>query len=482
VTLTESNAVGTLAGSAGSFTGINFSNAAPLTIGSVHGLTGLASGGLVTLRTDNIDVAEFISGTTVTLAPKAGGTPIDLGTDTGYGLTNAEINRVFASTLNVGAGVSGPITVSAPVDYRSGSSLILQTAPGSSIAVNAALGSASSATLSLNTGAGGSVNVAGPIASAGNIGITADTIATSNTISTEFGFVQLLNSGTSGSVTIGGAVDAGSGISVVGKTIAVNAPLTAEFGSVSLTAPTGAAGSSTTINGAVEAGGNISITTDSLAINAPLESGFAVTLAPRTSGTPVSVGLETPGAFSVTTSELGLIDADRLTLGSSSAGDLTINAAIGPFAYDTLDLRSGGDVTQTPGSTITVRKGDSSDPSSLSGALSVTAGGKIELPEANDIAVSVSGSASGTAKDFIFNNVSPLRLQNVSGVFASGKVIIKSATGSGFSTPTDLVPDVVRELANIEKSEPFKGNEDKKDEADKKEREEDKKQGRQSCS
>jgi hypothetical protein len=269
---------------------------------------------------------------------------------------------------------------------------------------------------------------------------------------------------------------------VTGRTIAVNAPLTTDFGSVSLTAPSGASGSSTTIDGAISAGSSIAITTDSLAINAPMESGFAVTLAPRTSGTAVSVGLETPGALSLTTSELGRIDADQLTLGSSSAGDLTVNAAIGPFAYDTLVLRSGGDVTQTVGSTITVRNGDGSDPSSLRGALSVFAGGKIDLPEANDIAVSVSGSASGTAKDFVFNNVSPLRLQNVSGVFASGKVIIKASTGGPITTTTELVPDVVRELANIEKADPFKNTEDKKEDADKKEREEDKKRGRQSCS
>ena len=133
-----------------------------------------------------------------------------------------------------------------------------------------------------------------------------------------------------------------------------------------------------------------------------------------------------------------------------------------------------------------MRTGDPSDPSSISGSLSVFAGGKIDLPELNDIAVSVSGSASGSDTDFVFNNISPLKLQNVSGVFASRNVIIRtprpvpvSGTDTG-PVANALLNDINRAAdpgENLNKSA-----DERKDEADKREREEQKKRGTQSCS
>jgi hypothetical protein len=235
----------------------------------------------------------------------------------------------------------------------------------------------------------------------------------------------------------------------------------------------------------ITAGSTINITSDDVAVNAMLDAGFSVTLAPRSAGRPVSVGLETGGAFSVTQSELALIDTTQVTLGSNSAGDLTVNAPIDAINFESLVLRSGGDVTQTPGSTITVRVVETTDPLTYAGSLSVFSGGAITLPEANDIAVSVSGSASGVATDFVFNNVSPLRLQNVTGVFASGRVLLRSAT----STSSPAAPQAIinAALADILKAQNNENQADKradetKDQNEKKEREEDKKRGTQSCS
>ncbi|MPZ43835.1 MAG: filamentous hemagglutinin N-terminal domain-containing protein [Betaproteobacteria bacterium] len=493
VTLTENNAVTTLAGLAGSFNTFSFTNAAPLTIGTVDSLVGVtASSGTVTLRADGLNIVDPITASTVTLAPRLAGTAIDLGSDVGFGLTDAELDKVFAFTLNIGSNTtnpSGPITVSAPVDRSSGS-LNLFTAPGSSIAVNAALGSASTGAISMNAGAGGSVAIAAPVVSSSNVAVTADAINTSQPITSDFGGVFLSNVGTNGSVNVGGAINARSSINVTARTIAVNAPITSQLSSVNLSAPTGASGSSATVNGAITAGSSITITTDSLALNAPLESGFAVTLQPRSNGTAVSLGAESVGAFSVDTAELALIDAGQLTVGSNNAGDLMVNAPIGPFSFSSLVLRSGGDVSQAPGATITVRNVDPNDPSNVTGSLTVSAGGTINLPEANDIAVSISGSASGTDNNFVFNNITPLRLQNVSGIFASGKVLVRTAQPSpappsgssiGLLDPSNAV------LVGLEKAgnpgeDLKKSAEDRKDEAEERDREEQRKRGTQSCS
>ena len=54
-------------------------------------------------------------------------------------------------------------------------------------------------------------------------------------------------------------------------------------------------------------------------------------LQPSSAGTPVSLGADAAG-FSVNTAELAMINSFRLSVGSGSAGDLTVNAPIGPFA------------------------------------------------------------------------------------------------------------------------------------------------------
>jgi filamentous hemagglutinin family protein len=454
VALTENNAItGPFAGALGSFGTLSFTNAGPLTVGTVDGLAGLTAFNTVVLRSDGINIVDPISANTVTLAPRLAGTAINLGSDTGYGLTSAELNRISAFVLNVGtsgANPSGPITVSAPVDWTAGSFLNLTTAAASSIAVNAALGSSSAGAIAMDAGAGGSVNIAAPVTSSSNISVTADTIVTSQPVTSEFGSVSLTNVGSGGSVTVGGAINAG---------------------------------------------GNVSLTTDNVAINAPITSGFQVSLQPSSAGTPVSLGADAAG-FSVNTAELALINSFRLSVGSGSAGDLTVNAPIGPFAFQALELRSGGNVAQTPGSTITVRTEDPFDPSIVFGSLAVVAGGTINLPEANNVAVSVSGSASGTANNFVFNNATPLRLQNVSGIFASGRVLVRTSVPPSppppppSESPEQPAPEIVVNamLSDLLKTTDLKNDtidpaaDQRREDAEKAEREEQRKRGTQSCS
>jgi hypothetical protein len=108
-----------------------------------------------------------------------------------------------------------------------------------------------------------------------------------------------------------------------------------------------------------------------------------------------------------------------------------------------LTLRSGGNITQSPSAPIVTKKLNTTTVAGVTtttqtGSLSViSTGGQVNLPAANDVGVTLTGSSSGAANSFIFTNVGPLKLQNV-GVSASGlgaKILINS----GFFAFTPLV-------------------------------------------
>lgn len=502
VTLNEANNVSTLAGSSsGSF---SFSSAAPLTIGTVDGFAGISDSN-VTLRANALEIAAPISGSTVTLAPLTGGTAVSLGTETAgqLSVTDAEIDQISASTVVIGSSAApnatGTINVNATVD-RSFGNLSLITGAGNTINVNAPVGSSTTGTVQLNAGAGGTANVNGPLQASGNVTVTADAISTSQQITSNFGSVNLQNQGLNGSVTLNGVVDANNNVSVTSKTITVNAPATARasFGSINLSAPSGSTGSSVTINNQLTAGSSISITTDSIAINAPLVTiNSTMSLQPRTSGTPISLGTETGGAFSLTAAELALLQVETLSIGNSSSGPLSINAPITSSTIQQLNLSSSGDITQSLSAPITLSY-SSTDPQTgfvtpLAGLNVFSSAGKVDLPADNNVNNSVTGQAGGSTQNFVFKNTSPLKLQNVSteiGFAPTGKALFNSPPGkfvpvTGTSITQDQAVDAA--LAAILKAEDTQKDADdkadaNKDEGEKKDRDERKKEGKKSCS
>jgi filamentous hemagglutinin family protein len=502
VTLNESNSVNTLAGSSsGSF---SFSNGVPLTIGTVDGFAGISDSNII-LRANALDIAAPIIGNAVTLAPLTGGTTISLGTETAgqLSLTDAEIDQINASNVVIGTSAApnatGAINVNATVD-RSFGHLTLVTGAGNTINVNAPIGSASTSTVQLNAGAGGTTNVNGPVIASGNVTVTADAISTTQQITSNFGSVTLQNSGTNGSVTLGGVVDANNSVQVTGKTITVNAPATARasFSSINLAAPFGSTGSSVTINNQLTAGSSISITTDSIAINAPLVTlNSTISLQPRTAGTPISLGTETSGAFSLTTTELALLQVENLSIGNSNSGPLSINAPITSSTIQQLNLTSGGDITQSLSAPITLSYAETDFESGyvqpLAGLNVVSTGGKVELPADNNINNSVTGQAGGSTQNFVFKNTSPLKLQNVSteiGFAPTGKTLFNAPPGNlapvtGNSIAQDQAIDAALaatlEVQDTQKNADDKADADKED-SEKKDREERKKEGKKSCS
>jgi len=505
VNLSESNNVNTLAGSSsGTF---SFSNGIPLTIGTVDGQAGITDSN-VTLRANALDIAAPISGSTVTLAPLTGGTQVSLGTETAgqLSITDAELDQISATTVVIGTSAApnatGNINVNAGVDRGFGN-LSLVTGAGNTINVNAALGSSTTGSVQINAGTGGTANIGGPVRSSSTVSVSADTIATSPQGTMQSSSVSLQNVGTAGSVTVGGAINASSSVQLTGKTILVNAPIIATnlnntAGSINMTALAGTTGSSVTINSPLTAGSSMSITTDSIAINAPLVTlNSSISLQPRTAGMPISVGTETPGAFSLTPSELALLDTDILTIGSTSAGPLTVNAPISSSTLQQLSLQSNGDITQSPTAPIVLSYSVTNPQTGFvqpAATLNVVSNsGKVELAAANDVNNSVTGRAGGSTQNFVFNNLSPLKLQNVSteiGFAPTGKALLSSPPGTFVPrAPTSLQQQqaIDAALAAILRAgdtqkDADKDADEKKEEGEQKDREERKKEGKKSCS
>jgi hypothetical protein len=180
-------------------------------------------------------------------------------------------------------------------------------------------------------------------------------------------------------------------------------------------------------------------------IAAPITSPGTVTLTTLTAGRPINLGTETAGALSLTAAEINQVNASSLTsilsIGSSTSGPLTVSAPIAPAGGTTstaLFLQSGGNITQSPGATIMTKRLNTTTVGGVTtttptGLLNVVStGGQVNLPEANDVGVFLGGSASGAGNNFIFGNVGPLKLQNISvSAFGLGAKIL---INSGFFT------------------------------------------------
>ena len=74
---------------------------------------------------------------------------------------------------------------------RAFGNLYLVAGPGSTIDVNAPLGSPSTGSVSMNAGAGGTVTIGAGVTASGNVSVIADTIHTSQAVTSAFSSVSL---------------------------------------------------------------------------------------------------------------------------------------------------------------------------------------------------------------------------------------------------------------------------------------------------
>ena len=317
VTLNEANAVGTLAGSGGTFT---FRSAQPLTVGTVDGVAGI-SASFLTLNADVLEILNSISASSATFAPATAGRAITLGAEIAgtLSLTDAELDRVSVSNLTIGNELSGPITVAAATNPANVFNLNLVSS-------------------------GNTININAPLSVLGNLNLRSDVIN-------------------------------------------ILAALTSQFGSVTLR---------------------------------PFSNELAIVL-----------GAKAADVFGLSKAEIDMIsvgDSGTLIIGHNDAGAIVIVDTLAPPGADRLQLVSGSSITQQPGAPILVER------------LTLSAGDVVDLRAGNQVTF-LNAFLSGTSgNDLFFNNVDPLRLQDIfTSVGLDGRVFITA--GQFFSLPPELVPE-----------------------------------------
>jgi hypothetical protein len=181
-----------------------------------------------------------------------------------------------------------------------------------------------------------------------------------------------------------------------------------------------------TLSDTVTAGG-VSITDDDIAINSTINVGTgSVTLAPLTAGRQIDLGSETSGTLSLTNTELDAITAGALTIGSSSAGKITVSAAITPANVGTLALVSGDSISLAADVGVTALS------LNAPGGISQT-GGKITATSVD--ANALAGTTSLTSADNAFSTITG----NGTGGFT---VIDAQSLSTGFGGVLSALGDV----------------------------------------
>lgn len=221
-TLLIANNVGTLAAAMNG--GLAFVNGThPLAIGTVDGVSGLTSlnNTDMAIAANNLDIQQNISAGSgaVTIQAFSVSTGTSLGSpDIGstLGLTDTELDHIFAGTLRIGSSVNAAIDVAAPISLTNVTTLALITSGTIS-------GPSSLAVAKLRLSAGGAVS----LTSTGN---DVDTLAASVTGSgANFAFTDVDDLGI-------GTVDGVTGLTVNTAAITLQAGATAQAGFANLTA------------------------------------------------------------------------------------------------------------------------------------------------------------------------------------------------------------------------------------------------------
>jgi hypothetical protein len=185
-------------------------------------------------------------------------------------------------------------------------------------------------------------------------------------------------------------------------------------------------------------GNNLTFSADVINVTGaitPPSTSATVGLAPLTAMRPVSLGVETAGAMSLTQEELALIKVPTITIGNTvNTGPVSVSAPL-DLDVNTFNLRSAGAITQSPGAPIRLTRVNANG--TRVGTLDVqTSAGRIFLPAQNEVPGAFRFSTGGTANDVDFVNALPMKLQSVNNFGVSGKVRINSA----LFVPLPVVP------------------------------------------
>ncbi|AWM37642.1 beta strand repeat-containing protein [Gemmata obscuriglobus] len=385
--------------------GGNFSNTAALT----------TAGGDITISAQDIELNAAATTTTaasgdIFLLTRDPADVINLGTNTGFGLTNADLNNVTTATLHIGSAtntggiaVTGQITLGGAVPVLS-----LETSGAITDATGAEQTDITVASLTLLAGRAGAGGIGAT--GVGGLDVAVTNLAAANSspdtgeivianasaalnVGTVAGRAGVVNQNTAGGVvlsstggialaaTVSGAT--GVAVSTSGGDLNTTAPVSSSTGAVQLTA-----------SGAVSIGGAVSGT------GATVTAGTTLT---TTAAATVTVG----GAGSVALTA----SAGALSVGASVAagiGGVTLTATDTAATTNTVTVAAGVSVSTTA-ATLTINAGDAV---TIGGTLTTVAGGTVNVNvDAGAVDVGVGGAVTFSAT----SNVSGATVMNVTG-------------------------------------------------------------------
>jgi filamentous hemagglutinin family protein len=186
------------------------------------------------------------------------------------------------------------------------------------------------------------------------------------------------------------------------------------------------AGTTISTDGAVA-----TISADNMNLAGAINSNTGVILAPHTAGVLVKIGAlgtDSSGVLRLTSTELNGVHAPFVRIGSSTAGAIAIESALGSgsggafeHVSTSLDLVSGGAITQSAGATI--------------GGISKVSltGASVTLDQANDTG-RIAGSTSGSFAYRSANQISIETVDGTSGITAgAGQTVRLKSDGAGIS-------------------------------------------------
>ena len=172
-------------------------------------------------------------------------------------------------------------------------------------------------------------------------------------------------------------------------------------------------------------GQDITFTFDNMTLGAGVAAaGHRVTLEPFSSGQLIDVGgPDAAGTLGLAQSDLSNVAAATLQIGDSTSGDITVSNAITLTNVTTLDLETGGGVSETTSPNVgTIAVAD----------LVVRAVNAVTLTNANDVSANtLAADVTGAGQGFSFVNSGDLTIgtvDGVSGITTNGGAIAVSTT------------------------------------------------------
>jgi Calx-beta domain/FG-GAP-like repeat/Bacterial Ig domain/TLD len=382
--------------------------------------------GSVVFLADKLQLSGTVSaaGSTVTLLSRETGDKVDLGSTTDAAadtleLSDAELDRISAGTINIGGNNSGAITFTANITRAVDTNINLTTGSGNSIAFGA---------FSLNAGTGGDVSLtasgSGAITTGNNTGtdLTADDVAVNaglGGIGSTTHFLRLAATTITGATTGNGDINL---VEVDSVTIVASNGLDAGMGTITF-------------------GGGTFIVTGSSATASPVILQSTATLG----GTGTVGGTVTlkSGATVAPGLSPGILNSGSVTFNNGSNFNVEVNGYVAGTDYDQLNVTGTVSLGDAPGGATLYASGtissrsdqpivliDNDDADPVIGTFSGLPEGSVITINGIGFTISYSG---GSGNDVVLRSVVPVNLSvsAAAGTEAGTTAITVTATADG---------------------------------------------------